>query len=745
MRKETKGHYAFIVTNILLTLFLALIAYVLLRYVRMRLDQDVKVNLLEITRQNSRVIDEQAALDFSRLDMLGSYVYDQFGGMEDPGIPAFLKEQADRLGFYQLIVSNPSGKAYSSVNNERLDISKRLYFKTAMAGNPHFSDKIVSLIDGKDIYIASVPILRDNRIVGTMHKVYTAETFGNVFDISLFNNRGYINIINDAGDVMVHAAEDGVNLINNNYYRELYLRDNAAQAELIKSELAAGKSGFVEISIDKKSHFAAYMNIERAHGWSIIAVVPSEVISHNSTLVTMLVLLLLAVLTVICVLSFTIFYTQSQRSKRALEVMAFVDSLTGGNNFNRYLIEGPALLLRNHETKYAVLKMDIDNFKFINDLHGFDFGDTILRSVYMSLSGAMTENELFARGSGDNFYSLIEYIDLETTERRISDAITPVFDNYSIFFSISCGVCPVGDPSENPSEKLQQLIDKAGIASKYIKGNTKRFTALFNEKMLGALKEEEEIKQTMERALRNGEFEAFFQPKVNVYESKIRGAEVLVRWRSPEKGLIPPIKFIPTFEKTGFIVDVDLCMFECVCKKLRGYIDSGIEPIPISVNFSRVHLYNRQFIANIKDLAKQYEIPSGLIDIELTESAIFENLDTIKDITLELQSFGFTVSMDDFGSGYSSLNMLKEIPINVLKIDKDFFVGNSSNERRNIVIRHIVELAHSLDIKVVAEGVETAEQVEFLQQINCAIAQGYYYSKPLPSNEFDELYKRGVL
>ena len=216
------------------------------------------------------------------------------------------------------------------------------------------------------------------------------------------------------------------------------------------------------------------------------------------------------------------------------------------------------------------------------------------------------------------------------------------------------------------------------------------------------------------------------------------GSEALVRWDSPTDGMILPNDFIPLFEKNDFIIKLDLYVFEKVCQTLKEWIDSGKEALPISVNLSRNHLRYNNFLKEYKYIQERYDIPSHLIEIELTETVVFENLELLKNVIDEIHEFGYLCSMDDFGSGYSSLNVLKEIPVDILKLDKVFF-EYEDDKKAEYIIESVIDLANHLGMETIAEGVETIPQVELLKALKCDIVQGYVFSKPLPISSFEEL------
>ncbi|MDU4621999.1 MAG: EAL domain-containing protein, partial [Clostridioides difficile] len=283
------------------------------------------------------------------------------------------------------------------------------------------------------------------------------------------------------------------------------------------------------------------------------------------------------------------------------------------------------------------------------------------------------------------------------------------------------------------------IMDRANTARKTIKGGHKNSFAFYDKEMHKKILKEKEIENSMVDALNNGEFIVYFQPKYSLSDYQIIGAEALVRWDNPQKGLIPPIEFIPVFERNGFIVNIDFYVFEEVCKKIREWMDEGQKVVPISVNLSRMHFVNSNFIEKFKLIVDKYKIPTRLIELELTETAVLDNIEGLLDTMNNLKEKGFVISMDDFGTGYSSLNLLKELPVDILKLDRAFFTEKDESNNEKIVISNVIKMAKELKMKVISEGVETISQVEFLKQIGCDMVQGYLFSKPMPVKEFEKI------
>lgn len=711
------------------------LTFYLIHYIRESLEEDAKRSLMEMVEKDAGIVSREIMMDLHNLNIVGELIVNEYDDFDDPQIPDFLNRKCKEYQYNNLILSNTEGVAQTE-SGEWLDLSKRLYFKTTMQGIENISEQLVSRIDGENIYISSVPLYQAGSLVGSLHGIYSAKDFESLFNLKLFEYNGYINIINQSGEIIVRTASNQLMIVNNNYYRELQLLGNNLQAEKIKNGLDQNSRGFADLNINNKTYFAAYTPIENVYGWNLVAAVPKEVISKNANNVMMVFLILFFLFIFTAAGGFIMMIVQNHLRRKVLEEMAFVDPVTGGNTMNKFLMEAQALLSKKNIDDYIVIIIEIDNFKYINSLYSYEYSDNIFRGMYRSLERILKEKELLCHGHGDHFAALLYNEGEQELEKRITRAIAPLSAQLGATLQLSCGACLLSD-GEND---IKIAIENAESAAKTIKNNPIQTLILFTNKMGITTKEEEEIKQCMKKALINKEFEAFYQPKVNIEESEINGAEVLVRWRHPKKGLIPPDRFVPVIEKTGFIVEVDLYMFECACQKLRTYLDSGIKPIPISVNFSRIHFFCNDFISRIRELSEKYKIPTQYIEIEITETAVFDNLEQTKSLISGLKTQGFLLSMDDFGSGYSSFNVLKDLPIDILKIDKEFFSESEENGKREIVISSIVEMAKKLDIRVIAEGVETLEQVEMLKRIQCTTAQGYYYSKPITSEEFDKLY-----
>lgn len=389
----------------------------------------------------------------------------------------------------------------------------------------------------------------------------------------------------------------------------------------------------------------------------------------------------------------------------------------------------------NPEREIAFIQFDVERFKLINDAYGEKAGDRLLKYLKDSLTVICTDEQPFARLTSDVFMIVIPFDE----ESEIIDFIHDLEENIGrsyegIEFRLVFGVCIV----EDRTVPTRTSGDNATLARQSIKGNALNNIGFYNGKLKNDLYHQHHIEDDMTSAMLNNEFVMFLQPKYNISSGEIIGAEALARWIHPYKGLIPPDQFIPIFEKNGFILKLDQLMWEKACQKIRLWIDEGMTPVPISVNISREYLNTFDVVGKFNELVDKYRIPVQLLEAEITESC---DADNTSDVVRKMKDCGFTMLMDDFGSGFSSLNMLKTTPFDVLKIDRIFLSEFMESERGRKIIAHTISMSRDIGLKIIAEGVETGAQAQFLKSCGCDIAQGFYYLKPVPVEEFDKQLK----
>lgn len=429
--------------------------------------------------------------------------------------------------------------------------------------------------------------------------------------------------------------------------------------------------------------------------------------------------------------------SDESRHQNQLRYLAEHDSLTKICNRAAFYQKTEALLKKNPNEPFVLISFDIEKFRVVNDIFGHDEGDRILRFIATRLQALVGTRGTYARIDTDNFCICTRYDPQKTLD--LLQALDAEVKEYDLSFEILLcyGLYIVDDPTL----PVNVLHDRAVLAKRTVKGNYLNRYAFYDEALRENLLKEQEIINEMDTALAQKEFDVYLQPKCRLDTGAIVGAEALVRWNHPVKGVLSPGQFIPVFEKNGFIMKLDAYVWERVCQLLRGWLDMGRAnlPVRISTNISRVNLYNPNLCQTLVDLVAKYRIPAGLLELEITESAYSDNPTLLMTVISQLRDNGFQVQMDDFGSGYSSLNMLKEIPVDALKVDMRFLYGGDHEGRGGSILSSVVRMARWLRLPVITEGVETQEQASFLRSIGCVVAQGYLFYRPMPVNAFERL------
>ena len=392
-------------------------------------------------------------------------------------------------------------------------------------------------------------------------------------------------------------------------------------------------------------------------------------------------------------------------------------------------------LVYSTTSNIAFIQFDIRKFKIINDSYGEKFGDQILDFIIHQLADICRQNQYFFNLRSDVFMIVTEY----DTEESLLEFIHQLDDRISSFKDVklhmSYGVYTV----EDKNMELRQMEDRAAMARKTAKNNILTNILFYKEQFKDTLYNRKFIEENMQTAITDNQFMMYLQPKYSIAKNEIIGAEALVRWRHPERGMIFPDQFIPIIEENGFIRKVDYYIWEKACRFIKKCETAGIKPCPISVNVSRVHLRDNECIQVLSDMIARNEIPKNLLELEITESVDNQQV-SMK--AFQLKDAGFTLLMDDFGSGYSSLNILLETPFDVIKLDKKFMENMMVSGKGKLILEQVVSMANKLDLGLLAEGVETKEQVDLLQHIGCDQVQGYYYAKPMPEDEFYALLEK---
>ena len=446
---------------------------------------------------------------------------------------------------------------------------------------------------------------------------------------------------------------------------------------------------------------------------------------------------IIVILALVLIVYYLISIASLVYERRKLGKILATDVVTGGYNMQHFTKKGTKLLKkwRKFAHSYAVVIIRMEKYRNFCSCYGVKGAEELMEGFDKVLSGLVSKKEVVAHAEKADFALLLAYKTEEELNHRLMGMLWQmgsVKEEQKKYFSV--GVYSVKDIKMD----IDGMYNCAEIARGKITEDSGTRIAWFNDEMqkdkLWTLK----VENDMEKALINKEFQVYLQPKYSTKEEVLSGAEALVRWIHPTEGFVAPYRFIPIFENNGFIIQLDDYMITEVARQQAKWIQEGKKVVPISVNVSRVHFAREDLAEHICRLVDQFQVPHNVIELELTESAFFDDKDMLLNTIKKLKSYGFEISMDDFGAGYSSLNSLKELPLDVLKLDAGFFREADEDGKGKLIVGDTISLAKKLDMRIVAEGIETREQVDYLATMECDLIQGYYFAKPMPIPDFEE-------
>ena len=444
---------------------------------------------------------------------------------------------------------------------------------------------------------------------------------------------------------------------------------------------------------------------------------------------------MIAIFIIYYLISFISVIVNMQKTTKVI----YTDMITGGNNWLYFVKRGNKLLKKKTASNnYAVIYFKMRKYRSFCTCFGVKEGEVLIEKMYHELKKYVKRNELMAYKENAEFGLLLSYADEQQLCKRIeslASVLDAVLPKMKLYFAV--GIYKV----QRMDRDIEQLYNNAVLACDMLGDEAENKIVFFDVEMNKRRLWERKVEDDMDAALVRHEFQVYLQPKISTAQEVLAGAEALVRWIHPQEGFIPPNKFIPIFERNGFILKLDDYMLEAIAKQQAQWIQQGRKVVPISVNISRAHFAKEDLAEHICSIVDKYQVPHNVIELELTESAFFDDKQVLLQTVKKLREAGFPVSMDDFGAGYSSLNSLKELQLDVLKLDADFFRGAEAQDRGLLIVSEVIDLAKKLNMKIVAEGIESREQVDFLTEQECDLIQGYFFAKPMPISEFEEKYK----
>lgn len=648
-------------------------------------------------------------------------------------VRAYLGNLVRYNGYSNMYIVNNQGEGFDYLNNS-VDVSNSPYFN-----NIDYTNQSIVYQDGKMLYIT--PTIDESNqfkffIIAELPSVISKDKIL----IQNWNDMGFY-ILDENKNIIAYSENANPNL----EYSQLNTQDNRIYSPNDDTTNVNFKKFVTSVSsIFKSPNTYPTMWYENSIGFNDWTIIMGRSASNDDGEFKALLSIsmdLINIIVLTLILMIIVFVIRNARANYKLKKALYLDVTTGGTNWLKFK-QDASREIKKGKKRYALVSFDIYKYRIFCDIHGHRRANEVLVEIYNLTSKFVKRKEYFAHNTADNFDMFLLYTDEKSMRERLKEFSNQLNSSEKLNgLRFAFGVYVV-DNKNISINRMSTLANMSKDNDKLKDFTLKETISFFTKDMHDKIIRETEFLNHFEDAIKNEEFLLYVQPKYDLMSEKLSAGEALVRWQTQDGSFINPAEFIPVFENNGCIAQLDHYMLDTVCKKQRQWLDMGLKVVPISVNLSRASFSDKLLAKNILKLVDSYRLSHNLIELEVTESAFFDNKSLLIDTVQKLRNYGFSVSIDDFGAGYSSLNSLKELPIDIIKIDGGFFrdISNKDVEKSNIIVYNTIRLANELNLKVVAEGVETSEQIEYLRSLGYNILiQSYYYSKPLPCLEYQEL------
>lgn len=667
------------------------------------------------------------------LEMMTDSLFRYYNNGDIDGLKQYLERKTQYLDFTAIAIMDKDGNLFCT---ESLNYD---FISASGVKNSFQGKNSVSFLDRQSI-LYSIPIYRDGSIVGVIGGVRNKENMQKLIQPQSFSGEGLTCIIDLQGEVIISPTnlEPFLQLDN------IFLKDAndkvVEDIHIMQEEIQKHIGGIFSFTAVDGTDLVLSYDPLNSYDWVLLTLVPADLISYETNRYIAQSFLIIAVIIVLFIAILVAFYRMHRNHYKQLENIAFVDRITKGMNNAAFQLSCQKLFQKTSADNYAIAALNIKDFKLINENFGSIEGNKTLHYMMQILEQSISQNEIAARAEADNFFLCLKETDKDIILRRIQTIIREINqfkhhlqEPYNLI--IQSGIYII----DEPDTEITIMQDRAKTACRNRSTYEDGVCLFYDSAITRQLQNEHELNDLFESSLINGKFQIYLQPKVGLVSRQAEGAEALIRWNHPQKGMIYPSDFIPIFENNGKICRLDLYVFEEVCKLLHHWLSIGLKPIPISVNVSRHHFKNPRFLNDFQKIIDKYDVPPQLIEMELTESIFFDDqvIEHVKEQIKNIHALGFSCSLDDFGAGFSSLGLLMKFDVDVIKLDRRFFTDVKTPKAQK-VIASIIELSNKIGAKTVAEGIETPEQLDLLNRVNCDMVQGYIFSKPLPIPEFEK-------
>lgn len=715
--------------SICLTLFLFTIAFAMSQVFISTFKHTMEERMHEEANNYKEQIERQVDRNFQMLNTMASmisiYGLEQKEDFHQALVRADMENEFQTFGFYGIdgegVLTKPCyGNGLQEIAQE------------VLRGKKIVSNVISEENTEKKVFVFGVPVYRGEQVVGALMASDVVDAFSEwMEEESLFYGKGYVHLLDQKGNYLIHGSrmvvEEKVETIMVSPY--LNAREQAVVREAMQ-KMKKEEFSFVYRNVE----YHALLTPIESNGWYLLCINSLQNVNKNVYIVAHVAAIFFVLIVGLFIFTLVYGYRMMKTMNRNLKKMAYYDSLTEAYNMYHF----KELAREAGNLSYAIAVVNVRQFKFINEIFGKEQADHLLQYIARKLQEVVGEGEFFCRESADSFYVFLRESEEEVLQARMNHALQQITDlkkdkNFHYHLIMNCGIAV-----SEPDGSVEEVMTRALFALAKAKQANQQAIWLFDT----TLHEQEQIDNFIEsharEALECEEFELYLQPKMNVQDDSLGGAEALVRWVNAEGTFLYPSSFIPLFETNGFCADLDMYMFEKVCQCLQKWIADGYQPVPISINQSKLTFYEENYEQRLSELLEKYQIPASLITLEILEDLVIDDLSDMNARLERLKKKGFKISLDDFGTGYSSLNTFGKLKIDEVKLDRGFLLETEKEGcgSTRMIMEEVVRLAKKLSIATVIEGIETEEQAAFVKSIGCDQGQGYYYSKPISAEQF---------
>lgn len=685
------------------------------------LNSNLADQLTEITQRRAEVIQQRTKSDFRDLEGFAAAIA-AMGGPNSADAKEFILNERWESQDIRLILSNDKGESYSS-DGFTGNISGEDVFADAISGNPGMTALSPDILSKEGEFVTMIaPILADGKTQGTLAIARDIKYYQQMLSFTIYETteNGYI-VRPDGSEVIPGSNQESV-----------------LDYPEIKADIAAGKNGNY---VSDKGIYYSYVPLS-VEDWYLVNQADAGVLAaqkQNVWKVAGIVGLLAAVLFLVLV---GFLYGADIRKEKLMERMAMFDQLTGLPNWQ--FLNTRFKTLTQGQGPFVYMLFRIPDFSKMSTAFGYGIAARKLKDISAELTSILSQDEKAIHVSEDYFVLILRGNESkEKIENRINGIFTKLHDipltDGSVVYDYQCSYAGGAYLLEKEGEELAEINRRVNSVVDDQRSGKDFSWAWFDKGVNDKVALQESLMPELARALKNDEFIPFFQPTYNVNTGEIVGAEVLARWKHPVHGILLPGLFVPLLEAAGCVLELDLIMLDQACKMIQEWLAQGLYPVCMSINISKLNIHRRDFLERTLSIVDSYDIPRNLISLETTEMAISENSEKVLPLVQSLKDSGFVMSMDNFGQGYSSLNMIRQVPLEMIKLSRSFLLNFQKGERENIILRHVVEMVQQLGAKIVAEGVETIEQEAVIREAGCELVQGFFYSRPVNAEDFANL------